>query len=125
MVARLMSDQRVHAVAVPDPDQARRPLGFVTSTGIFEAPSAIALYAASARPEGSHNEESQRRLVDRCIAAVAAAAMTSVPKIAIAKIQAAGTRLLRSPLAISASSAMAPMSPVLLRNERLRMVTPP
>jgi CBS domain-containing protein len=37
VVARLMSDQRVHAVAVADPDQARRPFGFVTTAAIVRA----------------------------------------------------------------------------------------
>ena len=37
VVARLMSDQRVHAVAVADPDHARRPFGFVTSAAIVRA----------------------------------------------------------------------------------------
>ena len=61
-------------------------------------------------------------LLDRCVAAVTAAATMSVPEIAVAKIQAAGSRSLRSPLATSASSAIAPMSPTLLRNERFRTV---
>ena len=30
VVAQLMADQRVHAVAVADPDHVRRPFGFVT-----------------------------------------------------------------------------------------------
>lgn len=54
-----------------------------------------------------------------------AAAMTRVPKIAIANIHAAGSRLLRSVLVIRASSAMAPMSPTLLRKERSRTVAHP
>jgi CBS domain-containing protein len=37
VVARLMSDQRVHAVAVADPDHARRPFGFVTMAAILRA----------------------------------------------------------------------------------------
>lgn len=37
VVARLMSDQRVHAVAVSDPDRARRPFGFVTIAAIVRA----------------------------------------------------------------------------------------
>lgn len=37
VVARLMADQRVHAVAVADPDRARRPYGFVTMTAIVRA----------------------------------------------------------------------------------------
>jgi CBS domain-containing protein len=32
-----MSDQRVHAVAVADPDSARRPFGFVTMAAIVRA----------------------------------------------------------------------------------------
>jgi hypothetical protein len=66
--------------------------------------------------------ERHRRVFDRCVAAVTAAATMSVPEIAIAKIQAAGSRSLRTPLAMSASSAIAPMSPILLWNERLRTV---
>jgi len=37
VVARLMVDQRVHAVAVADPDHVRRPLGFVTVAEIAAA----------------------------------------------------------------------------------------
>jgi CBS domain-containing protein len=37
VVARLMSDQRVHAVAVADPDHARRPFGFVTCAAVVRA----------------------------------------------------------------------------------------
>jgi predicted transcriptional regulator len=37
VVARLMADQRVHAVAVADPDYARRPWGFVTTLGVAKA----------------------------------------------------------------------------------------
>ncbi len=37
VVARLMSEQRVHAVAVADPGQARRPFGFVTTAAIVRA----------------------------------------------------------------------------------------
>jgi CBS domain-containing protein len=37
VVARLMSDQRVHTVAVADPDTSRRPFGFVTMSAILRA----------------------------------------------------------------------------------------
>ncbi len=37
VVARLMADQRVHAVAVADPAYARRPWGFVTTLGVAKA----------------------------------------------------------------------------------------
>ena len=37
VVARLMSDQHVHTVAVADPDTARRPFGFVTMAAILRA----------------------------------------------------------------------------------------
>lgn len=37
VVAQLMAAQRVHAVAVADPDHARRPLGFVTVAEIAAA----------------------------------------------------------------------------------------
>jgi CBS domain-containing protein len=37
VVARLMADQRVHAVAVADPEYARRPWGFVTALGVAKA----------------------------------------------------------------------------------------
>jgi CBS domain-containing protein len=37
VVAQLMADQRVHAVAVADPDHARRPFGFVTVAEIAAA----------------------------------------------------------------------------------------
>jgi CBS domain-containing protein len=37
VVARLMADQRVHAVAVADPNYARRPWGFVTTLGVAKA----------------------------------------------------------------------------------------
>lgn len=37
LVARLMAEQRVHAVAVADPDHARRPSGIVTTLGIAAA----------------------------------------------------------------------------------------
>lgn len=40
VVARLMADQRVHAVAVADPDHVRRPLGFVTVTEVIAAAAA-------------------------------------------------------------------------------------
>ena len=49
----------------------------------------------------------------------------SVPTTAIANIQAAGSRLLRTPLAARASRAMAPISPTLLRNDRSRTVAYP
>lgn len=37
VVAQLMAEQRVHAVAVADPDHVRRPLGFVTVVEIAAA----------------------------------------------------------------------------------------
>ncbi len=37
VVAQLMADQRVHAIAVADPDHARRPFGFVTVAEIAAA----------------------------------------------------------------------------------------
>jgi len=37
VVARLMAEQRVHAVAVADPDHARRPWGIVSTLGIAAA----------------------------------------------------------------------------------------
>ncbi|MDE3131686.1 MAG: CBS domain-containing protein [Acidobacteriota bacterium] len=37
VVAQLMADQRVHAVAVADPDHVRRPLGFVTVAEVAAA----------------------------------------------------------------------------------------
>jgi predicted transcriptional regulator len=37
VVARLMADQRIHAVAVADPDHVRRPLGFVTVDEVIAA----------------------------------------------------------------------------------------
>jgi CBS domain-containing protein len=37
VVARLMTDQRVHAVAVADPDHARRPCGIVTTLDVAAA----------------------------------------------------------------------------------------
>ena len=37
VVARLMADQHVHAIAVADPDYARRPWGFVTTLDIAKA----------------------------------------------------------------------------------------
>lgn len=37
VVARLMADQRIHAVAVADPDHVRRPFGFVTVTEVIAA----------------------------------------------------------------------------------------
>lgn len=37
VVAQLMADQRVHAVAVTNPDRSRRPLGFVTVAEIAAA----------------------------------------------------------------------------------------
>jgi CBS domain-containing protein len=37
VVARLMSEQRVHAVAVADPGQGHRPFGFVTMAAIVRA----------------------------------------------------------------------------------------
>jgi CBS domain-containing protein len=37
VVARLMADQHVHAVAVADPEYARRPWGFVTTLGVAKA----------------------------------------------------------------------------------------
>lgn len=37
VVAQLMADQRVHAVAVADPEHVRRPLGFVTVAEIAAA----------------------------------------------------------------------------------------
>ncbi len=37
VVARLMAAQRVHAVAVADPDHARRPFGFITVAEIAAA----------------------------------------------------------------------------------------
>lgn len=40
VVARLMADQRVHAVAVADPDHVRRPFGFVTVAEIIAAVAA-------------------------------------------------------------------------------------
>jgi hypothetical protein len=72
--------------------------------------------------EEAASAERQRRLVDRCVAAVMAPAMMIVPKMAIANIQALGSRLLRIALAARASSAMPPMSPTWLRNERSRTV---
>lgn len=39
VVARLMADQRVHVVAVADPDHARRPCGMVTTLDIAAAVS--------------------------------------------------------------------------------------
>lgn len=40
IVARLMADQRVHAVAVADPDHVRRPFGFVTVAEVIAAVAA-------------------------------------------------------------------------------------
>lgn len=40
VVARLMADQRVHAVAVADPDHVRRPFGFVTVAEVIAAVAA-------------------------------------------------------------------------------------
>jgi len=37
VVARLMADQRIHAVAVADPEHVRRPFGFVTVTEVIAA----------------------------------------------------------------------------------------
>lgn len=37
VVARLMADQRVHAVAVADPQYTRRPYGFVTTLDVARA----------------------------------------------------------------------------------------
>jgi CBS domain-containing protein len=37
VVARLMADQHVHAIAVADPNYARRPWGFVTTLGVAKA----------------------------------------------------------------------------------------
>jgi CBS domain-containing protein len=37
VVARLMADQRVHAVAVADPEYARRPWGFVSTLDVAKA----------------------------------------------------------------------------------------
>lgn len=37
VVARLMAEQRVHAVAVADPDHARRPWGIITALDIAAA----------------------------------------------------------------------------------------
>ena len=37
VVARLMTEQRVHAVAVADPEHARRPWGIVSTLGITAA----------------------------------------------------------------------------------------
>lgn len=37
VVARLMAEQRVHAVAVADPDQVQRPLGFITDLDVAAA----------------------------------------------------------------------------------------
>lgn len=37
VVARLMADQKVHTVAVADPDTAGRPCGFVTISAIVNA----------------------------------------------------------------------------------------
>jgi CBS domain-containing protein len=37
VVAQLMAEQRVHAVAVADPDQARRPWGIVTDLDVAAA----------------------------------------------------------------------------------------
>jgi predicted transcriptional regulator len=37
VVARLMAEQRVHAVAVADPDHARRPYGIVTDLDVAAA----------------------------------------------------------------------------------------
>jgi CBS domain-containing protein len=37
VVARLMAEQRVHAVAVADPDHARRPWGIITDLDIAAA----------------------------------------------------------------------------------------
>src|SRR5215472_9229216 len=38
-VAKLMADQRVHAVAVADPDHSRRPWGIITAMDIAAAAS--------------------------------------------------------------------------------------
>jgi CBS domain-containing protein len=37
VIARLMADQRVHAVAVADPDHARRPWGIITDLDMAAA----------------------------------------------------------------------------------------
>jgi CBS domain-containing protein len=37
VVARLMTEQRVHAVAVADPEYARRPWGFVSTLDVAKA----------------------------------------------------------------------------------------
>lgn len=37
VVARLMAGQRVHAIAVADPEYARRPWGFVTTLDVAKA----------------------------------------------------------------------------------------
>lgn len=40
VVARLMADQRVHAIAVASPDRARRPWGIVTDLDVAAAAAA-------------------------------------------------------------------------------------
>lgn len=40
VVARLMAQQRVHAVAVADPDHARRPFGIVSALDVVAAAAA-------------------------------------------------------------------------------------
>lgn len=40
VVARLMAEQRVHAVAVADPDHARRPWGIITDLDVAAAAAA-------------------------------------------------------------------------------------
>lgn len=40
VVAQLMAERRVHAVAVADPDHARRPFGFVTALDVVAAAAA-------------------------------------------------------------------------------------
>lgn len=40
VVARLMSQQRVHAVAVADPEHARRPFGIVSALDVVAAAAA-------------------------------------------------------------------------------------
>ena len=75
IVARLMAEQRVHAVAVADPDYARRPWGIVTDLDVAAAAADEADQTAgeAAKHElvtvsaGDPLSSAAQRMVEHCV----------------------------------------------------------
>lgn len=75
VVAQLMADNRVHAIAVADPDHARRPLGFITvldvAGAVIDSGEPTAGEAAATEvvsiPSTASVEDAARRMVEHAV----------------------------------------------------------